>query len=137
MKRPPFEPELRACQNPACGQDYWAGRVNQRYCSRQCRPAWRAGNTTARGYGTEHQAERERLRPIVEAGQGWCAEVVCLMPDRWIDPAVDEWELAHTLDRSGYLGPAHRLCNRTEPQLRDDDEPDLVEAVGSPHRWVL
>lgn len=137
MKRPPFVPELRACQNPACGQDYWAGRVNQRYCSRACRPAWRSGNASARGYGAEHQRERERLRPIVEAGDGWCAEVVCLEETRWIDPA-EEWELAHTPDRTSYRGPAHWICNRTEPRLRDDEpEPDLVEASGTPHRWVL
>jgi hypothetical protein len=139
VKASPFVPEWRICQNAACGQNYWAGRVNQRYCSRACRPAWRSGNATARGYGAEHQAERERWRPTVEAGDAWCAEVVCLMPTRWIDPAIDEWDLAHTVDRTAYLGPAHVFCNRTEPQLRDDGDDliDLVDAVGPPRRWVL
>lgn len=139
-----FTPELRVCENPACGVDYLAARVNQRYCRKGCRPSNRGGNTTARGYGADHQRERERLRPSVEAGNAECAEVVCHMTSRSIDP-TDEWELAHTVDREGYHGPAHWLCNRRERRLRAD--PDALELDGlpageprttvTPGRWVL
>lgn len=70
--------------------------------------------TTERGYGSEHQQTRARLRPTVDRGEAYCAEVICLMPSRWIEPGTP-WDLAH--DRSGaslYLGPAHAKCNRAE-----------------------
>ena len=71
-------------------------------------------STTERGYDAAHQAERERLRPTVDAGEAWCSEPVCLMPDRWIAPGMP-WDLAHDRDRPGeYHGPAHARCNRAE-----------------------
>lgn len=66
-----------------------------------------ARSTTERGYGTEHQAERERWRPIVETGQASCAR--CgerIAPDA-------PWDLGHTDDRTGYHGPECRSCNRS------------------------
>lgn len=69
--------------------------------------------TAARGYGASHQAERERHRPDVDAGRAHCAEVICLMPTRWIQPGTP-WDLAHNRATGGYLGPAHRWCNRAE-----------------------
>ncbi len=69
--------------------------------------------TTARGYGNKHQRERKRLRPIVEAGQAYCTEPICLMGDRWIEPGT-LWDLAHNRDTGGHRGPAHIRCNRTE-----------------------
>jgi hypothetical protein len=78
-------------------------------------PGWEhvmatSGSTTDRGYGTEHQLERERWTPIVEAGQAECAAVVCLEPTRAIAPGSD-WHLDHDDDRTGYRGPAHARCN--------------------------
>lgn len=73
----------------------------------------RSGSTTARGYGAKHQAERERHRPAVEAGQAECAELACLATTRWIAPGTP-WDLAHDRANGGYLGPAHRKCNRAE-----------------------
>lgn len=70
-------------------------------------------STTERGYGAKHQAEKERHRPTVDAGQAHCAELVCLEPDRWIQPG-SAWDLAHDRANGGYLGPAHRRCNRAE-----------------------
>lgn len=64
-------------------------------------------NTTARGYGTAHQAERKRWSPVVAAGQAWCARC-----GRWIAPG-QPWDLDHAADRTAYLGPSHRRCNRS------------------------
>jgi hypothetical protein len=69
--------------------------------------------TAARGYGAAHQAERRRLAPTVAQGEGWCTELVCLMKTRWIRPG-SPWDLAHDRASGGYLGPAHRRCNRAE-----------------------
>ncbi|GGO86649.1 hypothetical protein GCM10011584_09470 [Nocardioides phosphati] len=75
-------------------------------------------------YGHDHRARRAALQPNIDAGNGWCHELVCLKTSRAIDPD-DEWDLAH--DRrvcpgknrhrcvdACYLGPAHAQCNRSE-----------------------
>jgi hypothetical protein len=63
--------------------------------------------TTERGYGPEHQAERERWRPVVESGEAVCSRChSAIAPD-------DDWDLDHLDDRSGWSGPAHRSCNRS------------------------
>lgn len=77
--------------------------------------------TTQRGYGSAHQAERERWRPVVDAGHAECAELVCLEErdgrGRWIPPG-SEWHLAHGADQQGYRGPAHVRCNTAEGARR-------------------
>src|SRR5690348_3032271 len=77
----------------------------------------RPGSTTARGYGPAHQAERERLRPTVDAGHAYCAEPRCLQAEdgygRWIEPGTP-WDLAHNRATGDYHGPAHARCNRSE-----------------------
>lgn len=75
------------------------------------------GDTTERGYGSDHQKVRAQWAPIVESGEAWCAEVVCLEPSRWIRPGTP-WDLAHSRDRTAYLGPAHARCNRSEGSRR-------------------
>jgi hypothetical protein len=71
-------------------------------------------STKDRGYSGDHPKERARIKPIVDAGQAMCAEIICLMPNRWIQPGTP-WDLAHDRTRPGfYLGPAHRKCNRAE-----------------------
>lgn len=73
------------------------------------------GTTTQRSYGHSHRVERAKVKPIVDAGQAWCTEPICLLKSRWIPPGT-AWDLAH--DRAAgpgqYLGPAHRKCNRSE-----------------------
>lgn len=64
-------------------------------------------------YGAAHKRERARWRPVVEAGEAWCAELICLMPSRWIHPRA-RWQLAHDRANGGYLGPAHAKCNESE-----------------------
>lgn len=76
-----------------------------------------AGSTTARGYGPAHRRERAKYQPLIDSGQGWCTETRCLHRTRWIPPGTP-WDLAHTPDRTAYLGPAHPHCNRSDGQKR-------------------
>ncbi len=77
--------------------------------------------TTERGYGAAHKAEKERWRPIVDGGEAYCAEVVCLEErdgrGRWIRPGT-RWHLAHAEGQVGYRGPAHARCNIAESNER-------------------
>lgn len=87
-------------------------------------------STTDRGYGAAHQAERRSWeRELARVGVVECHARVCLMPDREIYDG-DPWDLGHTEDRTGWTGPEHPKCNRTEPQLRGQAEPacwDLLD----------
>lgn len=71
------------------------------------------GSTTARGYGSAHQAERKRWEPIVATGSVNCANPDCDRPSQPIDPD-EPWDVGHTPDRTGYRGPEHMACNRRE-----------------------
>lgn len=73
-----------------------------------------SGNTTARGYGNNHQTLRRRWAPVVAAGGVICAKAAegkCLHDDPVIDP-TGPWDLGHNDDRTGYTGPEHVVCNR-------------------------
>ncbi len=87
-------------------------------------------STTARGYGNTHQRQRAKWEPTVNAGLAHCHAKLCLMPTRWIDPALP-WDLGHTEDRSRWTGPEHPRCNRSEGVRRRN-------AKRRPHRrWAL
>lgn len=82
----------------------------------------------------EYRAEKERLRPIVEAGEAECAEAICLVEQdggtRWIPPG-SSWHLAHDRGDVGFLGPAHGRCNDSEGGKRGN------EARSGPKWWPL
>lgn len=58
----------------------------------------------------EHRDLRKHYQQDIDAGHGRCTEILCLYPTRHIPPG-STWHLAHTPDRTGYLGPAHPRCN--------------------------
>ena len=76
-----------------------------------------SASASARGYGASHVSQRAQLAPIVAAGKALCAETVCLMPTRRIDPG-EPWDLAHAVDRGSWLGPSHKICNANEASRR-------------------
>lgn len=66
----------------------------------------RRGNTTARGYGRQHQLLRARWAPLVAAGTVDCARC-----GKRIRPGTP-WHLGHDdNDRRKYKGPEHEACN--------------------------
>jgi len=69
--------------------------------------------TTLLGYGTAHQRRRKYAAAGVARGEAFCAAPRCKHPrGRWIAPG-EPWDLGHhPFDRSRYLGPMHRGCNR-------------------------
>lgn len=81
-------------------------------------------NTVNAGYGQAHQAEKKRLTPIVYKYGAQCTELTCLIEQdggtRNIPPGTTGtgWHLAHTPDRTTWLGPAHPRCNIAEAQHR-------------------
>ena len=58
-----------------------------------------------RGYGSNHDARRRQVKPLVDAGNAICSR--CGNP---ISPR-EQWHLDHTDDRQGYLGVSHAYCN--------------------------
>lgn len=76
-------------------------------------------STTERGYGSAHQRERAKWKPIVDAGQANCWRC-----GRWLNPLLP-WDLGHDdHDRSRYRGPECLPCNRaTKTRLRARPRP--------------
>lgn len=66
------------------------------------------GTTTERGYNGQHKQERAKWVAKLEAG----AEVACARCGEQIK-ADQAFDLDHTDDRTGYLGPSHTHCNRS------------------------
>jgi hypothetical protein len=76
----------------------------------------RKGTTTQRGYGSAHQAERNRRLKQYKPGDlcAHCHQAMTYWP---LSVARRYMDLPHTADRSGYLpGMAHRRCNRRDGQ---------------------
>jgi hypothetical protein len=62
--------------------------------------------TSVRGYGNSHQLRRKAVAVDVASGDAICARC-----GRLIVPG-EPWDLDHSDDRTSYLGPSHRRCNR-------------------------
>lgn len=76
-----------------------------------------------------HKAARAKVKPIVDAGQAYCAQPVCVMPSRWIAPG-SAWDLGHDDSGTAYIGPTHATCNRVDGGKRRHRRAE-------PRRWVL
>lgn len=90
----------------------------------------RKGTTTARGYGHQHQAERERRLNQYRPGDicAHCGQSITWWPLSITRRYVD---LPHNADRTGYLpGLAHRYCNR-----RDGQRTSTTTRYGSVRAW--
>jgi hypothetical protein len=60
-----------------------------------------------------HQKLRRRWAPAVAAGVVNCARCGQLIRPGQV------WDLDHRDDRVGYLGPAHRKCNRSTSKPKE------------------
>jgi hypothetical protein len=68
------------------------------------------GKTKARGYGARHKQHRKAWARLVATGSEKCRRCGNLI-------GKDEpFDLDHTDDRTGYLGPSHQRCNRNTAQ---------------------
>jgi hypothetical protein len=72
----------------------------------ELRALWAKKTRGSRGYGAAHRSLRAGVARVVEAGEAVCAR--CGLPIRPGEP----FDLDHGPDRSSYLGPSHRGCNR-------------------------
>ena len=76
------------------------------YCLDHTRSRDKArGSAAERGYDRDHQKMRKRLDRIVQTGTVRC-------PCGELIAAGSPWDLGHTPDRRGYIGPMHAHCNR-------------------------
>jgi hypothetical protein len=77
--------------------------------AKKARRHWPTKDPIARGYGSEHRRLRAHWQQVIDAGE----EVLCVRCYRPILPRLHAFDLDHTEDRLGWLGPAHRFCNRS------------------------
>lgn len=71
-----------------------------------------------RKYDTrEHKAAVAHYRELVDAGDGWCAEPICLMDTRYIPPG-SKIHACHDPTGTYYIGPGHPRCNTSEGARR-------------------
>lgn len=88
-------------------------------------------------YRHAHQQQRKQLEPMIEAGEAYCVEPVCVMSTRWIPPGT-AWDLCHDPTGTIVTGPGHARCNRREGAARGNrmrrHTPTQAPTAG---RWVL
>ena len=93
------------------------------------------GTTAQRGYGTPHQAERERRLVRYRPGD-ICAhggEALMYWP---LSVARRFLDLPHTADRSGYLpGLSCRRHNRADGAIRGNRQRGVVRAWRTSRTW--
>lgn len=79
----------------------------------------RNGNTTGRGYGSDHQAERRKWEPAVATGHILCHADLCKLaakhgPEARRIEVGQDWDLGHDRVTGTWRGPEHRTCNRAD-----------------------
>lgn len=85
----------------------------------------RPASTAARGYGAAHQAERKRWAKIIDTTGHQCWRC-----RRMILPGM-AWDLGHhDHDRTRYMGPEHRSCNRSAGARKRN-----TKRTGTSTRW--
>jgi hypothetical protein len=109
----------RLCHEDGCATLVFNHKL---YCTehREIRRAkWRARpSTNDRDYGVNHQNVR---RGYVEAMAGGYL-FRCTRCPEYIYPG-ELWDLDHSDDRTHYLGPAHRACNRAAAARKKNRSP--------------
>jgi hypothetical protein len=78
----------------------------------------------------QHRAARKQLGKLVKAGRAYCAQDICVMPDRWIPPDTPspDWHVLHDANGIHIIGPGHARCNILDARRRERLEPE-------PTRW--
>jgi hypothetical protein len=63
----------------------------------------------AQHHTPEYRAARKRLALQIKAGNGWCAQPICVMDARYIPPTTPslDWHVAHDDSGTVILGAAH------------------------------
>ena len=94
----------------------------------------RKGNTAQRGYGSQHQAERERRLARYKPGD-LCAHGG--EPLTWPREIAREWlDLPHKADRTGYLsGLSCRFHNRQDGAIRGNQQRRPAKTWTSARSW--
>lgn len=109
-----FQPEQRLCGE--CQRPYTAYAPHSRFCSDYCGKKSR-GVKQSPLHGHAHRKARGRVAPLVASGNATCAR--CGLP---IVPG-EPWDLDHDdFDKSRYLGPSHRRCNRATETHKKERE---------------
>ena len=103
------EVEVKVCLEPGCP----ALTANRR-CPEHTRARDKArGTRQSRGYGPKHDRLRAKWAPLVAAGTIACARCGSTIE------AGSPWDLGHDDDdRTRYVGPEHRGCNRAVASRR-------------------
>jgi hypothetical protein len=65
--------------------------------------------TRERGYGAAHQHQRARWQRIINQQPIKCATCPTIIPRH-----ATNWDLGHTPNRTGWLGPQCQRCNRAD-----------------------
>lgn len=79
-------------------------------------------------YGYSHQLARKRWAQLLPRPCTVCGRTVT---------AAEPWDLDHTDDGTGYLGPAHRRCNRGKGARKGNrDRARTIRAANAGGNWL-
>lgn len=104
---------MRVCAEPLCPELVPQGVRDGRCVTHQRTKDKARGTRQQRGYDAAHDRLRARWARKVATGQVNCARCGKRIG------VLDDWDLDHTDDRAGYLGPSCRACNRGHAPISD------------------